>query len=150
MSLAENSGRPTWVRHSSSKSSATHSYQSVHVQRFRVSTQWYGCQCLGLLTCTQMLMHAIAHGGCADTVRGETALKANSGRKIPSRTGDSKPYFSVGRSTHRAISVPLDRRIDADKYRQAGRRTYRFQGIQRQTGRQTCRQTNRQTDRQTV
>ena len=28
----------------------------------------YGCQCLGFLTRAQMLMHAIAHGGCTDTV----------------------------------------------------------------------------------
>ena len=44
--------------------------------------QRYGCQCLGSLTCAQMLMHAIAHEGCADTVR-ESALKVDSGRKIP-------------------------------------------------------------------
>ena len=35
-----------------------------------------------------MLMHAIAHGGCTDTVR-EYALKIDSGRKIPCRTGES-------------------------------------------------------------
>ena len=40
------------------------------------------------LTCAQMLMHAIAHGGCRDTVR-ESALKVDSGRKIPCRTGES-------------------------------------------------------------
>ena len=49
---------------------------------FRVSRRWYGCQCLGFLTCTQMLMQAIAHGGCTDTVR-ESALKVAPGRKIP-------------------------------------------------------------------
>ena len=27
------------------------------------------CWCLGFLTCAHMLMHAIAHGGCTDTVR---------------------------------------------------------------------------------
>ena len=32
------------------------------------------------LTCTQMLMHAIAHGGCTDTVR-ESALKVDTGKK---------------------------------------------------------------------
>ena len=31
-------------------------------------------------------MHAIAHGSCTDIVR-ESALKADSGRKIPCRTG---------------------------------------------------------------
>ena len=35
-----------------------------------------------------MLMHAIAHGGCANTVR-ESALKVDSERNIPCRTGDS-------------------------------------------------------------
>ena len=35
-----------------------------------------------------MLMHAIAQGGCTDTVR-KSALKVDSGRKIPCRTGDS-------------------------------------------------------------
>ena len=34
-----------------------------------VSRQRYGCQCLGSLTCTQMLMLAIAPKGCIDTVR---------------------------------------------------------------------------------
>ena len=56
-------------------SSATHSYQCV--QYFPVSKQWYGCQCLGFLTRAQMLMHAIVHGGCTDTVR-QSALEANS------------------------------------------------------------------------
>ena len=32
-----------------------------------------------------ILMHAIAYGGCMDTVR-ESALEADCGRKIPSRT----------------------------------------------------------------
>ena len=31
-----------------------------------------------------MLMHAIAHGGCTDTVR-QSALEVDSGRKIPCR-----------------------------------------------------------------
>ena len=35
-----------------------------------------------------MLMHVIAHGGCADTVR-ESALEVDSVRKIPYHTGDS-------------------------------------------------------------
>ena len=42
----------------------------------------------GSLTCAQMLMHAIAHRGCTDTVR-ECALKADTGRKISCRTGES-------------------------------------------------------------
>ena len=35
-----------------------------------------GCQSVGFLTCTQMLMHAIAHGGCTNTVR-EPAVKVD-------------------------------------------------------------------------
>ena len=42
----------------------------------------------GSLTCAQMLMHAVAHGGVQTHVK-ESALKADSGRKIPSRTGES-------------------------------------------------------------
>ena len=57
---AGNSGCLTWVRHSSPKSSATHSY--LCVQHFPVSKQRYGCQRLGFVTCAQMLMHATAHG----------------------------------------------------------------------------------------
>ena len=39
----------------------------------------------GTLTCAQELAYAIAHEGCADTVR-ESALKVDSGRKIPCLT----------------------------------------------------------------
>ena len=46
--------------------------------------------CSGSLTCADMLLHAIAHGGCSDTVR-QSALEADSGRKISCRTGDSNP-----------------------------------------------------------
>ena len=42
LSLSGNSGRLTMVKHSSRKSSATHSYQCL--QCFRVSRQCYGCQ----------------------------------------------------------------------------------------------------------
>ena len=42
------------------------------------------------LTCAQMLKHATAHGGCTDTVR-QSALEADSGRKVPCHTGDSSP-----------------------------------------------------------
>ena len=42
----------------------------------------------GSLTCAQMLMHAIAHGGVRTHVE-ESALKVDSGRKIPCRTGES-------------------------------------------------------------
>ena len=36
---------------------------------FCVSKQQYGCQCLGFLVCTQMLMHAMAHGLCGHLKR---------------------------------------------------------------------------------
>ena len=42
----------------------------------------------GSLTCAQMLMHALAHGGVRTHVR-ESALKADSSRKIPCRTEES-------------------------------------------------------------
>ena len=52
---------------SSHKRSATNSYQCV--QYICVTKQLYGCQYLGFLTCTQMLMPAIVYGGCTDTGR---------------------------------------------------------------------------------
>ena len=61
LSLMGNSGHLTWVRHSSRKSSATHSYRCV--QYVHVSKQGYGCQRLGFLQCEQTLRHAIAHWG---------------------------------------------------------------------------------------
>ena len=42
----------------------------------------------------KMLMHAIAHGGCTDTVR-ESALETDSRRKVPCRTEDSNRAISV-------------------------------------------------------
>ena len=43
----------------------------------------------GSLTCAPLLMHAIAHRGVRTRVRA-SALKVDSGRKIPCRTGESK------------------------------------------------------------
>ena len=85
LSLAGNSGRLTWVRHSSRESRSMCTVFSCSQ-----TVVWYGCQCLGLLTCAQMLVHATAHGGCTDSVT-ESALEVDSGRKIPCRTGDSSP-----------------------------------------------------------
>ena len=65
--LAGNSGRVTWVRHSSRTSSATHSYECE--QYVRLHKQCYGCMCLAFLTCAETLRDATAHGGCTDTVR---------------------------------------------------------------------------------
>ena len=42
----------------------------------------------GSLTCSQMLVHAIAHESVRTPVR-ESSLKVDSGRKIPCRTGES-------------------------------------------------------------
>ena len=42
----------------------------------------------GSLMCTQMYIHAIAHGGCTDIVR-ESELNVDSRRKITCRTGES-------------------------------------------------------------
>ena len=48
---------------------------------FYISQQWYGCQHLGFLMCTHiMLMHTTAHGCCTNTIR-ESALKVDPGRK---------------------------------------------------------------------
>ena len=68
---------------------AAHSYQCV--QQFCVSKPWCGCQCLGFLTCAQMLMHATAHGGCMNIVR-ESVLKANLEWKIPYHIGRLNPW----------------------------------------------------------
>ena len=43
---------------------------------------------MGSLTCAQMFMHVIAHGAARTHVT-ESALKVDSGRKIPRRTGES-------------------------------------------------------------
>ena len=43
-----------------------------------------------------MLMHVTAHEGCTDTAR-ESALKVDSGRKIPCQTGDlNLPQWCAG------------------------------------------------------
>ena len=105
LSRAGNLGHLTWVRHSNCKSSATHSCHCEQHQ-FHLSRQRYGCQCVGFVTCMQMLMHAIAHMGCMVTIR-ESALKIDPGREIPFRMGDSVPRqycllpgFSVGCSAN--------------------------------------------------
>ena len=83
------------------------SYQRV--QYFRVSKQWYGCQRLGFLTCWQVLMHAIVHGSCRNTVSlwwkatlGEKSLAAPGARTHVSVA----PGFSVGCSTNWAVPTP--------------------------------------------
>ena len=78
MSPAGNSGRLHCSITLPYHYSVTLPYQCVRY--FYVSKQWYGCQCLGLTICTQVLMHAIAHGGFTYTVRG-SVLKAGSAKK---------------------------------------------------------------------
>ena len=81
--LANNSGRLSCAKHSSRKSSATHSYQCM--QCFPVFNGRYSCQCWGFLKCARMLMHATARGICTGTVREsrESAMEGDSGRKNP-------------------------------------------------------------------
>ena len=98
MSLAGNLDHLTWVRHISCRSSATQSYQCE--QCFCVSKLGYGWQCLGLLTCALMLMHAIAHGGSMDIV-GESALGEKSLATLSTQTQVSiASGFSVRSSTN--------------------------------------------------
>ena len=47
-------------------------------------------QAFGILTCVQMLMHAIVHGGCRGATR-ESALGVDSRREIRCHTGDPNP-----------------------------------------------------------
>ena len=59
---------------------------TVHAGCFSVSIVHRTLTCTtGALTCAQMLMHAIAHGGLRTPE--ESPLKVDSGRKIPCRTG---------------------------------------------------------------
>ena len=60
----------------------------------------------GSFTCSQMLMYAIAHEGCTDTVR-ESALKVDSGRKIPCHTGESNlRQRRAGRMLYQLSYIP--------------------------------------------
>ena len=101
LSLMWNSVHFTWVRHSSRKSSATHSCQRL--QYLYVSKQWYSCQCLGFLTRTQ-LMHATAHRGCMDTVR------------QPALEEDLSPNCSVKADQDHSRQHNLRATITASKY----------------------------------
>jgi len=104
LSLAEKSG------HNSHKSSTTLSYQWV--QHFPVSKQWYGHQCLGFLTCAQMLMHVIANctqdlyrlrkSVCTGNWLGEKSLPALKTWTCISITAG----FSVRHSTNWVILAP--------------------------------------------
>ena len=54
------------------------------------ATVW---QCLGLSTCTQMLMHVIAHWGCTNTVR-DSALQVDWGKNPLLHHGIEPVYFT--------------------------------------------------------
>ena len=56
-----------------------------------MSKQWYSCQCMGFLTRAPILIHAVAHRGCMDTVR-ESALELDWG-KNPLLHHALKPYL---------------------------------------------------------
>ena len=56
--------RKTWVASPGSGTAAARAALPIPISVCsicRLSRQWYGCQCSGFLTCTQLLMHAIAH-----------------------------------------------------------------------------------------
>ena len=56
--------------------------------------------------CALMLMHGIAHEGCTDTVR-ESALKVDSGRKIPRHSMESSLPQRCAGLTHYHLSYIL-------------------------------------------
>ena len=69
-----------------------------------VAKQWHGCQCLGSLTCTHMLVHVIAEG-CMGTIR-ESALEVDPGRKIPCWTGNQTCLGSLRVYQQSCIPAP--------------------------------------------
>ena len=98
------------VRQSSHKSTATHSYQCSPVVFVCVQNGKYGCQCLGFLICAHMHKHAIAHGGCTDTVE-SLHWKLTLGEKFHAALGtwthvSIAPGLAVGCSTTWAVPTP--------------------------------------------
>ena len=80
--------RVTFPRESQLRQTRT-TQPTVHAGCFSVSiTHRTLTWTRGSVTCAQILMHVIAHRGVQTHVR-EYALKADSGRKIPCRTGES-------------------------------------------------------------
>ena len=99
--------REIWVvlpgsGYSSCQDSVSHPCQCV--QYFPVSRQCHGCRSRGFVTCTQVLMHAIAHRGCgrvcAESWLGKTSLvtRGNQTHII------FAPVFSVQRSHYQKLS----------------------------------------------
>ena len=68
--------------------------------------------------CAQMLMHATVHWGCTDTIR-ESALKVDSGRKIPCRTGElNLPQRPASLMLYQLRYIPKDDIIVTRRFRQ--------------------------------
>ena len=67
-------------------------YPFLPLQCFCVSKQWCGSQCLGLLTCAQMLMHALALWGCMDSVREKTLKVDWEKNPLPARDTNLHQY----------------------------------------------------------
>ena len=60
----------------------------------------------GSLTCAHMVMHAIALGGCMDTVR-ESAVTVDSGRELRCCTGESNLCQRLAGLTHCQLNYIL-------------------------------------------
>ena len=59
-------------------------------------------------------MYAMAHGGCTDTVR-ESALKVDSGWKVPCRTGESNlPQRRATPKLYQSEALPIE--LDPQPY----------------------------------
>ena len=74
--------------------------------------QRHGCQCLGSLTCAQMLMHAIAHEGCTDTVKrvctGSLILREKS---LAAPGEANRPQRHAGLTLYQLSYIPTPKRI---------------------------------------
>ena len=96
LSLAENSGCLTWVRHSRCQSSSAHSYQCSVAAFSCVQTvvrlPLFGiCNVRTDVTYAQTLMHVITQGNCTDTIR-ESVLKADTGREKKKKKKKKLPH----------------------------------------------------------
>ena len=98
--VLKSSGRLTWVGLQQLQEQC---YPSYNVSYFRVSKQWYSCQCLGFLTCAHTFYVCNWQGSCTNTVTG-SALKFGLGRKSLVALGNQThigiaPGFSIWCST---------------------------------------------------
>ena len=83
-----------------------------------VQTMVYGCQCLGFLTCAQMLIDEIAHGGCPDT-GGEFALKLTLGEHSLPPRGLNLRIFKTSSGATSGAFVESAFRIASDRMKYA-------------------------------